>query len=307
MSLTKEQITARKRGVGGSELLAALGKDPRCSRLELYMRKTGQLPEPDYSDDQRVQFGIRLEPVIRDVFEERIGHKVIVPHQTLFHPTAPLVGHPDGWMPAIREGVEIKTADKHMALEFGEEDSDQVPIRYLVQCSAYMALTDAEKWHLAVLIGGNDFRTYEIPRDRELEAAILAGAAEFWHHVENGVPPDPMTPEDVKLRWPKHLQPSTVATPDIEGLVYEHAAAKRLLKECAGEEERLAAEIKLFMEDAGDLVTDDGRTLATWRSARPSKKLDAKRFAADHPDLYAAYCIEQPGSRRFLNKLAREV
>lgn len=307
MSLTREQIQARKRGVGCSELLAALGKDPRCSRLELYMRKRGELPEPDLSDDERVRFGNLLEPVIRDEAGRRLKQRVIVPAETLFHPTFPLVGHPDGWMPALNEGLEVKTADKFEAEEFGEPDSDQVPIRYLVQCAGYMALTDADRWHLAVLIGGNDFRLYEIPRDRDLEAAILAGVAHFWRHVEESVPPEPATPEDVKLLWPKSLQPSKVATPDIYELVLEHAAAKRVLKECEAHEEQLATRIKQYMEDAGDLHDEHGKTLVTWRSAKPSQRFDAKRFATEHPELYAAYCYEQAGSRRFLNKMTKEV
>ena len=37
-----------------------------------------------------------------------------------------------------------------------------------------MAVTDAAKWHLGVLIGGNDFRMYVIPRDEQLVDAIVA-------------------------------------------------------------------------------------------------------------------------------------
>src|SRR5690606_14007896 len=124
-----------------SELLAALGKDSRCSRLELFKRKVGELPELDLSDNERILFGNLLEPVLRQEFARRMGTEVIVPQQTLFHPTEPLVGHPDGWMPALNRGVEIKTADKFEAEDFGEPGSDQVPIRYLVQCAGYMALT----------------------------------------------------------------------------------------------------------------------------------------------------------------------
>ena len=43
--LTAIQKANRMLGVGCSEVLAALGKDPRCSRLELYSRKVGDLPE----------------------------------------------------------------------------------------------------------------------------------------------------------------------------------------------------------------------------------------------------------------------
>lgn len=302
MTLTVEQVHARKRGIGGSELFAALGKDPRCTRLELYKRKVGELPEPDLSDDPRVHFGQLLEPVIRDEFARRIGQRVIVPQQTLFHPSAPLLGHPDGWMPAINKGVEIKMADKYEAAEFGEEETDQVPLRYLIQCAGYMALTEADTWHLCVLIGGNDLRMYEIPRDRELEAALLAGVTEFWSHVEQRRPPEPETPEDVRLLWPKDIGTTVIASAEIADLCLQLAEAKLILKDADTRKEDLQAQIQNFMQDAAQLVDADGTLRATWKTAKSSDVFDAKRFAIDHPALYAEYLIERPGSRRFLLK-----
>jgi len=302
MALTATQTEARRRGVGSSELLAALGKDARCTRLELYKRKLGELPELDFSDDERVRFGNLLEPVIRKEVSRRMGVKVVQPRQTLFHPTAPLLGHPDGWMPKLREGVEIKTADKHEAAEFGEEESDQVPIRYLVQCAGYMALTGAERWHLAVLIGGNDLRMYEIPRDAELEEAILVGAREFWSHIETGSPPDPATPEDVKLRWPKDLGTTVIATADIAAACSGLKELKSDLKSLTERVEREAADIKNFMAEGAQLVDADGTLLATWRKAKDSRAFDETAFARIHPQLHQQFMRDVTGSRRFLLK-----
>jgi putative phage-type endonuclease len=303
MSLTAEQLEARKRGVGGSEILAALGKDSRCSRLELYKRKVGEMPEPNFADNERVYFGQLLEPVIREEFSRRTKQRVIVPAQTLFHPTAPLLGHPDGWMPAIREGVEIKMADKYEAEEFGEEDSDQVPVRYLVQCAAYMALTNADWWQLCVLIGGNDLRIYRIPRDPEIEAAVIAGASEFWSHVETRTAPDPQTPEEVRMRWPKDTGSRIAATEEMQALCVELKAAKSLLKSAAEREDELKAQIQRFMGEHADLHAPGAlKPLATWRTAKPSLKFDEARFAARHPRVHAKYQREVSGSRRFLLK-----
>lgn len=303
MSLTAQQLEARKRGVGGSEILAALGKDSRCSRLELYKRKVGEMPERDLSDDERVFFGQKFEPVIRDIFSQRVKQRVIVPAQTLFHPTAPILGHPDGWMPAIREGVEIKMADKYEAEEFGEEDSDQVPVRYLMQCAVYMALTNADWWQLCVLIGGNDLRIYRIPRDAEIEEAVIAGATQFWEHVETLSPPDPQTPDEVRLRWPKDRGSIVTATDEVQSLCVELATAKAHLKSATSREEELKAQIQIFMGEHANLHAPGAlNPLATWRTAKPSLKFDETRFAARHPRVYEKYQREVPGSRRFLLK-----
>lgn len=303
MSLTAEQLEARKHGVGGSEILAALGKDSRCSRLELYKRKVGEMAEPSFADNERVYFGQLLEPVIRDEFARRIGQKIIVPAQTMFHPYAPILGHPDGWMPAMNRGVEIKAADKYEAEEFGEEESDQVPVRYLMQCAVYMALTNAESWYLCVLIGGNNLRIYQIPRDPEIEAFVLAGAASFWSHVEKRDPPTPETPEDVRLRWPKDIGGVITATPEIETLCAELRTAKDELKRATEREEELKTQIQIFMRDAANLHAPNAiKPLATWRTAKASHKFDEDKFATAHAALYKQYQREVPGSRRFLLK-----
>lgn len=306
MSLTKRQLAARARGIGGSEMLAALGKDPRCSRLELYKQKLGELPRPDLDDEPRVRFGTLLEPVIRKEFERRIGHKVIVPRQTLVHADAPIVAHPDGWIPALNEGLEVKTADKFEAEEFGEADSDQVPVRYLVQCTTYMLVTNATKWHLAVLIGGNDYRTYVIPRDEQIADAVLAGAREFWTHIENRDPPNPETPEDVKLRWPKDLGTTIKATPEIVEACMLLNDAKRDLGVAELREGGLKMQVQQFMREHAQLVDDSGKLLATWRTNKSSKKYDVKRLLADHPALMALYEYEQPGARPLLLKVRNQ-
>jgi predicted phage-related endonuclease len=302
VTLTAEQKQTRKHGVGGSEVFAALGKDPRCSRLELYLRKLGEMPEPNLDDDERIRFGRLLEPVITQEFARRIG-QVVMPSATLVHPTLPLVGTPDGWMPALARGVEIKTADKHEAADFGEPGTDQVPIRYLVQCAGYMALTDAASWYLCVLIGGNDLRIYEIPRDKELESAILAGVSEFWQHVAERKPPNPETPDEVRLRWPKDLGHSITATDEIieQCAILERASAEARLAERMADEAK--AEIQRFMADASQLVHPTGlRVMATWRKAKDSERFDTKRFAVEHPAMHSQYSITQQGSRRFLLK-----
>jgi predicted phage-related endonuclease len=302
MTLTAQQKTNRLRGVGASEVLAALGQDSRCSRLKLYGRKLGTLSSDDLDSDERVLFGQLLEPVIRKEFARRLGVRVIQRHQTLYHPAVPLLGHVDGWIPTKRCGVEIKTADRFESEEFGDEGSDQVPTRYYIQCSAYMAITDAHEWHLAVLIGGNCFKTYVITRDPQIEAVILDGVRDFWRHVESLTPPDPTTPEDVRIRWPRDLGTTIQATEDVELCVARLRELKSQIAELEAQRDCELVQVQKFMQDHAQLVDRSGDVLATWRAARPSQRLDAKALAADYSALYAQYMREVPGSRRFLLK-----
>jgi hypothetical protein len=49
-----------------------------------------------------------------------------------------------------------------------------------------------------------------------------------------------------------------------------------------------------------EALSHAGRTLATWRSARASQRLDTRSLEAEHPELAARYRVSVAGSRRFL-------
>lgn len=303
--LTARQIDLRKTGIGCSELLAALGKDSRCSRLELYLRKIGELPDIDLSDNERVECGTYMEPAIRVLFERKLGHSIVKLDDTLRHREAPLVGHPDGMIDALDCGIEFKNRDWLIFRdEYGEDGTDQVPLRDLVQCVGYMLLTSKKRWLLGALVGGNERHVFEIGYDDQLAEAILAGVREFWSHVERGEPPEPMTPDEVKLRWPKDLGTPITATDEIIEDLLELAEAKKRLKQAELAEAEPKMRIRRFMQENSELVGPDGKILATWRKARDSKKFDVNRFAEDYPEIYAdpEYQRTQTGSRRFLLK-----
>ena len=56
------------------------------------------------------------------------------------------------------------------------------------------------------------------------------------------------------------------------------------------------------MQWSSELVSFDGKVLATWKNSKGSKRFDAKLFQAQHPDIYEKFVAETAGSRRFLLK-----
>ena len=68
------------------------------------------------------------------------------------------------------------------------------------------------------------------------------------------------------------------------------------------DETELQTAIQKMMRDSEALVTFDGRVLATWKSAKASKRFSPDALKAEMPEVYERYVIEQPGSRRFLIK-----
>ena len=140
-----------------------------------------------------------------------------------------------------------------------------------------MALCDLPRADLAVLIGNNDFRVYHLRRDLELEELIIDRANTFWHgHVIARIPPRPSSPGDALALYPRSLADTSVpASPQILEAVQRYQS-------CRG------------------LLTHDGQTLASWRSARPSRRLDSRALSLAHPDIAAQFTTESAGARRFL-------
>ncbi len=305
MALTAEQLEERRTGIGGSDAAAVVGVDPYRTPLEVYLEKVGEAPER--KDNAAMYWGRRLEDVVAEEWAKRTGLKVRRRNATLRHPKHPyMLAHVDRVVQGSKAILECKTAGAHMADQWGEPGTDEVPEPYLIQTQHYLAVLGYEVAYVAVLIGGRDFRTYEVPRDRELIEALQEIEGRFWkEHVEPRVPPDPRTIEDIRLRWPRH-QPGKVvqADEDVQEAVSALAQVRRDLKALKAREADLVAEIERYMADAEALEGPDGRTLATWKTVT-QRRLDTKALREAHPDIARAFERETE-SRRFLLKLKED-
>lgn len=237
--------------------------------------------------------------------------------QTLFHKEHGFMfGHIDRFIqdtpdtPAYVDGVltakrllECKTSSVFNKNDWGEPGTDQVPPLYLVQCAWYMAITECEAADLAVLIGNADLRVYTIKRDLELESLILGHATHFWHeHVLSKTPPQPINPQDAAALFPKEQPGMSIEANEllINYIDQYHLASKKA--QTASEEcDRLKLEILNYMGGA-EKLTHQGKTLATWKCAKSSTKIDTKALAKAHPDIAASFSSTVVGSRRFLLK-----
>lgn len=260
MSLTAEQIQIRSTGIGGSDAAAALGLNPYRSPVELWREKRG-LDTP-FAGNEATRWGQLLEPAIRQEYAERTGRVVRLPTETQRHPKAPFaLCHPDG-ITDDRRLYEGKTA--RYPDGWGEPGTDEVPQHYLIQVQHNLMVMGLDVADLAVLIGGQDFRIYEIPADRELQEAILDGEADFWRHVERGEPPPVDCDAPGAIAVLKKLYPGTngqviEATEDLEHW-------RRVLEEAAGNEktykgavEAAKAHLLAAMGEAALLRFADGK------------------------------------------------
>jgi len=199
--------------------------------------------------------------------------------------------------------LECKTANPFSSGDWGEIGSDEVPMSYLCQCIWYMAITSIDKTDLAVLFGNSDFRIYEITRDLVLENIILQKASQFWNEcVLKDIPPPVTTEQDCQTLFSKG-DPEKSIEAGQETL--ELTKRLRLLNsEIDVREDEISSIKQNIMNQIGEaeLLTFQGRNLASWKAPKPSFRLDSKRFEQEHPEIASNYKIPVQNSRRLVIK-----
>lgn len=320
MSITAEQRAKRRKSIGGSDAAAAVNLSPWSTPYQLWCEKTGVSEPKDLSTNDFIHFGNVLEDIVAAEFVRRKARDYDNPEVLRVARVNQPFTHPDHpWMTANidrrvvgkrrifnqREGLECKTASLYTAKEWGEVE-DQIPLQYLCQVMHYMAVTGWDAWHVAVLIGGNDFRMFRIQRDEEFIEDLIKREKEFWDCVVSNTPPEPVTLDDTYMRWPKDYGTPIVASPNAR------RAYDRLMKlraEADEIDEKIEKEkiiIQSWMGDHSTLLDVDGVTrLATWK-AQSSKRLDVDKIRKEHPDV-AATCTKESHSRvmRFPEKKSK--
>lgn len=212
---TREEFVARRiSGIGGSDAATVCGLNPWKSAYELWLEKTRQIVPDDISDREYIIWGNKLEPVIAERYEEVSGHKTIVRSQLFRHPEHDwMIANIDRDTDDPLRMLECKTTNAFGVVNWGPTGTDQVPESYLLQCQHYLAVTGKQFCDLAVLIGGSDFRIYELRRDDELIEALIAREFAFWTMCKDMVAPPIDTKNPGAVDMLKRLYPGTNGVP----------------------------------------------------------------------------------------------
>jgi putative phage-type endonuclease len=181
-----EWLDTRRLGLGGSDVAAICGLSRYKSPMEVFLDKLGEIPPIE--DNPKMKAGRIMEPVVADWFAEETGMKVMKQNSIFQHKQHPhMLANIDRWLPGQNAGLECKNTAEYCR---GDWEGTQAPAEYVLQCNHYMAITGAERWYIAVLIGGWDFQWRVIERDEELIRNLITIEHEFWHnHVLTKNPP----------------------------------------------------------------------------------------------------------------------
>ena len=193
--LTEEEWLAwRKKGIGGSDVAAALGMSPYRTRLELYYDKIGVEPVIEGADKSiTFEIGHLLEDVVAQIFAKKTGLTVYRDTMMYQHPLYPFlladvdrfVQEPDGSVSIL----ECKTSHYDMQYLWA---NGAIPRHYELQVRHYMSVMNINRAYIACLFSNseNDFVWQVIERDLDEEESTILQLQDFWsRYVCNRVQP----------------------------------------------------------------------------------------------------------------------
>lgn len=282
-------LDLRAEGLGGSDAAWVLGRSPYKSTYSGWAEKAGLVPEPDLSDNEAIEWGNVLEPVVADRFASLYGFEVINLPVMLAHPTYPhMLANVDRFI--VEDGritglLEVKTAGLRQADYW---QGDNVPVHYALQVQHYLAVTGLEYGYLVVLIGGQQMKAYRLDRDEAQIEELIEAECDMWERILNCDAPDvdgsDSTLDTLKSRWTP--EPGTVvelngadALPLIKALAEAKEAKDGIDSVVKGLQAQLMA--MLGEHEVGQV---DGTTVVTWKG-QTRTSIDTKALKMQQPEV----------------------
>lgn len=319
-----EWLLERNNGLGGSDIAALFGASPWTSALTLWAEKTGRQPRESLDHKEFVEWGNRLEAPIMEAYWERTQRTpanfveafdpdccdiIEVQHndqpQIMFrnkeHPWA--LATPDGlisdylplpWSPDQDEGfqgvgiLEIKTTNSFKKGDW----SDGPPAYYMLQAQHYMMVTGLQWASFAVLIGGQELKIFDVPRDDGLIASIIEKGSQFWNvNVVQDITPaaSGIQSESSVLSklFPGDDSHDAITLPEaavahmdaIDALADQIKPLREKVKQLETQQAACKNNLKLMMGNASLGQTPDGSITVTYRmTKRAAYTVEAKEY-----------------------------
>ena len=300
-------LTARRSGLGSSDMAAVLGISRYGNALSVYHDKTGGLPLE--SDDSEPALWGRL-------FEDTVAREWARRNRSVVRRVG-LVSNADRpWQMCTldrlvnecpladgreRCALEIKCRDKMKADQWRKGVPDDVLAQVLWQAD----VCGYDHVHVGTLIGGNDYRQFVVRSadHTELIADLRAAGARAWQQITDRRPPvlsDDADP-DVLLDLYERLHPNRAGAVDLtrdgdaQDALADYLDAGR--DESAAKKRKDTAKARMVsaLGGADEAIVLD-RTF--YRLDETSREwTDTKRLAERWPEAYAD-CVEDRVSRR---------
>ncbi|MFD7016046.1 YqaJ viral recombinase family protein [Streptomyces sp. NPDC059928] len=299
-------LTARRSGIGSSDVPAILGLVDHSPPLKVYFDKLGE----DVDDAGEAAYW-------GTVNEENVARRWAMQSRSVIRRVG-LVAHQDNphWLTTLDRrvtecplsddegtacGLECKTRSAFKSAQWHAGTPDDVTAQMLWQ----IIVNGYEHMHYAVLIGGNDYHQGVIRADdyREVMADIIAAVDRFWfEHVQAQVPP-PLTGDGEALtRLFRRLHPTRSGTVDVDrhddalDALLDYGRHQRA--ESAARKAKNAAKARMISALGGaQSALIGGERVYSLEPTNAAPRVDLEVLAERWPDAYAACVAPNPTER----------
>lgn len=299
----EEWLQARSEGIGASEVASILGVSPFESAYQLWLRKKGVTPPKE--ENFAMKAGHYLEDAVASFYKDETGCTIIKSSAVDFmyadkerpflrvSPDRTFWKAGDAHNEANKCILECKTTQRTI-------DPDDIPNHWFVQVQMNLGVAGFKTGALAWLTAARTFGQIEIPFQEDFYGMLVDEVSRFWYdYIVGDKEPEATTVGDVVAKYIRSTEGKIVdATPEVFEAYKDLKEVSRQIAELEEKEKSLSNALKVALQDA-EVLKYDGRTIATWKSAKNSLKFDAKRFQAEHAELCEPYMVDTVGSRRF--------
>ncbi|MFC5802751.1 YqaJ viral recombinase family protein [Streptomyces formicae] len=241
--------------ITATEIAAVLGLSPWQSRFSLWHKKAG-LPTLPFQSDPAMEWGVRLEDAVADKWAEQ--------NDMSLHTTGTWRHRDREWQRATPDRigddclVEVKTSP--FGDDWGPSGSDILPVHYRCQIQWQLDTLGLDVCHVALLIGGWDYREYTVAYD-ETDAKVMRDAAErFLDDVRQGNRP-PIDGADATYQTIR-VQPDGLEDRDVQipaELANRYETAQQQAKDAGTELTQVRGELLDLIGNAKRAVVGDRR------------------------------------------------
>jgi putative phage-type endonuclease len=314
-------LTARRGGIGSSDIPAIMGVSAFGSAQHVYYDKRGELPTDDDAGEAALWGSLDEETTAREWARRnrsvvrRIG---LIARRDAGHHRCTLDRE-------VRECPLNRDQHEKCALEVKHRNAfvagkwlRKIPDDVLAQVLWQIHVTGYDHLHVACRIGGIDYRQYVVRRKdhEQLIADLITVADRLWSDVQAGRVP-PLTgsePTGPLLDLYDQLHPGRTGLIHLDTYPAQSAAVTedlleyecQRLTEAAAKKAKEAAKARLIERLAGNeaAVLHDEVAYA-WPLGDGRATCDLARLAEQWPDAYADCVTQNPGRRFALSKQHR--
>jgi predicted phage-related endonuclease len=281
--------------IGAYDICSIIGVNPYCSVEEMAMRKLGMIDAVEVNE--AMEMGLLFEDAILNRAEKELG-KIDFRGRFIQHPSIEYLG---GTIDGIA-GDTLIDAKNLNYFSMKEWEENGVPEVYIVQLNYYAALLNAlgepvYSAKLAVVFGGQTFRIFDVPIDKELGDILIQKAVDFWNRfiVNKESLNLAQAPVGLLEKYYSKSNGTEIALNDdhIGFALREYIRIREEIKERDEALKRNKAIIEAAMAEASKAVwTNGNEAIAVSWGNTTKKSFDTTLFKSENPELYDKYMHE---------------